>query len=82
VLNITVRVFGLGRSYTNVKSGKSPENVWKRSWKCLQTYFQNCVGTLLIQQLQTICPGLSLLYILSDFMVVYFVPTLPGNKNH
>jgi len=46
MLNITVPVFDLGRSYENVKSGKSPENVWKRSSKCLKVYFQNCVGTL------------------------------------
>jgi len=31
MLNITVPVFNLGRSYGNVRSGKSPANVWKRS---------------------------------------------------
>jgi len=43
VLNITVAVFDLVRSYGNVRSGKSPENVWKWSWKRLEIYFQNCV---------------------------------------
>jgi len=31
VLNITVPVYDVGRSYENVRSTKSPENVWKRS---------------------------------------------------
>jgi len=43
VLTITVPVFDMGRSYGNVKSGKNPENVWKRSWKSLEIYFQNCI---------------------------------------
>jgi len=46
VLNITVPVYNLSWSYANVRSGKSPENVWKRSWKSMEIYFQNCVGTL------------------------------------
>ena len=32
MLSIIVPVFDLGGSYGNVRSGKSPENVWKRSW--------------------------------------------------
>jgi len=43
VLNITASVFDLGRSYGNVRSGKCPDSVWKRSWKSLEIYFQNCV---------------------------------------
>jgi len=35
VLNVTVPVFDLGRSFWNVRSGESAENVWKRSWKSL-----------------------------------------------
>ena len=46
ILNNIGSVFDLGRSYGNVRSGKSPENVWKRSWKSLEIYFQNCVRTL------------------------------------
>ena len=37
--------FDLG--YTEMLSlGKIPENVWKRSWKSLEIYFQNFVETL------------------------------------
>jgi len=43
VVNIIVPpVFDLGRSFGNVKSGKSPENVLKNSGN----YIRNCVGTL------------------------------------
>jgi len=46
VLNALVPVFDMGRSYRNVRPEKRPENVWKRSWKTLEIYIQNCVGTL------------------------------------
>jgi len=46
VLNVLVPVFDLDRLYRNVRSGKSPENVWKRSWKSAEIYIQNCVGAL------------------------------------
>jgi len=35
----------MGKSYGNVRSGKSPENVGK-DLENLEMYFQNCVGTL------------------------------------
>jgi len=43
VLNIKAVVFVLGRSHGNIRSEKSLENVWTRSWKSLEIYFQNCV---------------------------------------
>jgi len=46
MLNFTVPVFDLRRSYRNVRSRKCPDNVRKRSWKSLEIYFQNSVGTL------------------------------------
>jgi len=44
VLNIIVTAFDMGRSYRKIRFVKRPENVWKRSWKCLKMYFQNCAG--------------------------------------
>jgi len=43
MLNILVPEFDLGNSSRNTRSGKSPENVWKRSWKSMEIYIQNCV---------------------------------------
>ena len=34
----------MGRSYRKIRFVNRPENVWKRSWKCLKMYFQNCAG--------------------------------------
>jgi len=44
--NIIAPVYDLGRSYGNVRSGRSSENIWKRSWKCLEIDIQNFVRTL------------------------------------
>jgi len=51
VLNIIALIFDLGKSYGNVRSGTYPENVWKTSWKSLEIYIQNCVGTLHIARM-------------------------------
>jgi len=45
MVNIIVPVFDLDSSFGIAMFGKSPENVWKRSWKYLEINLQNCVGT-------------------------------------
>lgn len=41
MLNIIVSIFGLGRSYRNIRSERSLVNIWKRFWKRLKIYIQN-----------------------------------------
>jgi len=46
VLNIIVLVIDLGRSYGNVRSGRSLENVLKS----LEIHIQNCIWTCMIHK--------------------------------